>query len=117
MSDDVLTRDRVRIHPGAATQDEAMREAAGDDNGEQHYSVRDHAAVICDAFLKLRGLRPFFQFRDDIGEFGSLAGGQHFGRRIAARNRRAEKYSVHMGRNCAAGSWALFHRERLARKR
>jgi PTS system mannitol-specific IIA component len=29
MSDDVLTRDRVRIHSGAATQDEAMREAAG----------------------------------------------------------------------------------------
>jgi PTS system mannitol-specific IIA component len=29
MSDDVLTRDRVRIHPEAATQDEAMREAAG----------------------------------------------------------------------------------------
>lgn len=26
---DVLTRDRVRIHPGTATQDEAMREAAG----------------------------------------------------------------------------------------
>ena len=29
MSDDVLTRDRVRIHPEGATQDEAMREAAG----------------------------------------------------------------------------------------
>ncbi len=29
MADDVLTRDRVRIHAGAATQDEAMREAAG----------------------------------------------------------------------------------------
>ncbi|MDL9980269.1 PTS sugar transporter subunit IIA [Microbacterium sp. ASV49] len=29
MSDDVLTRDRVRIHTGTATQDEAMREAAG----------------------------------------------------------------------------------------